>query len=164
MKHLSTLAVLWLLTACSTQEKNTLSSTSNNQAKAVPVEAESASKLSFVAHQKNDMPVMLGAWLVHTMQRQIAMPEETLYLSLHLNNDQTYSINTPCGDMKGQFMVKGMSIKFLNATYDANRCGDTEKLDEMARLLKHSVSLYAFNGNMLFLKDGAGNNVFRATR
>lgn len=121
-------------------------------------------QLTFVANQKDDLPMMLGSWLVHTMQRQAALPEETLYIPLQLNRDRTFVVSTSCGEMKGTYAVKGTSIKFRDAGYDRGNCKDKEQLDAMVQLLTNTVSLYAYNGNMLFLKDNSGNNVFRATR
>ena len=108
--------------------------------------------------------MMLGSWLLHTMQRQSALLEETLYITLQLNEDKTCVAATSCGEMKGRYAVKGMSIKFHDLVYNSSNCPDKKQWDEMAHLLTKNVSLYAYNGNMLFLKDNSGNNVFRATR
>lgn len=164
MKQVFALAVLFSMAACSPTEPTTLVSTSNNQALKSKTDSVAYAQLTFVADQKNNMPMMLGSWLVHTMQRQSALPEESLYIPLQLNEDQTFTVSTPCGEMKGTYTIKGVSIKFKDAGFNHSNCTSTEKLDEMVRLLTKSVSLYAYNGNMLFLKDNSGNNVFRATR
>ncbi|HET7897904.1 MAG TPA: META domain-containing protein [Flavisolibacter sp.] len=152
------------MASCTTSEKSTLSSSGDYQAMALSPDTITGAKLTFVADQKDYLPMMLGTWLVHAMHRQPAMPEETLYISLQLNEDRTFTAATACGEMKGRYTVKGVSIKFHDAEYNRQKCDDTNQLDEMVRLLSHSVSLYAYNGNMLFLKDNSGNNVFRATR
>jgi len=164
MKSLCSFILLCLSAACSPSEKTTLSHSGNYQALATDADSAAAANISYVANQKNYLPMMLGTWLLHTMQRQAVLPEETLYISLHLNEDQTCVVSTSCGEMKGRYTVKGMSIKFQNLSYNQHDCSDKEQLDQMARLLTKKVSLYAYNGNMLFLKDNSGNNVFRATR
>lgn len=164
MKSFCSLILLCVMAACSSTEKTTLSSSGSYQAKVDVPDSAAASNLSYVAHQKNYLPMMLGSWLLHTMQRQAALPEETLYISLHLNQDKTCLASTACGEMKGRYSVKGMSIKFHDMAYNRSNCPDKAQLDEMARLLTKNVTLYAYNGNMLFLKDNSGANVFRATR
>ena len=105
-----------------------------------------------------------GTWYVHTMKRQEEMPEETLNIYLNLNEDRSFVANTTCGQIKGQYITKGMNITFEKISYNRNDCGNAAQLDEMVRLLADVVSQYSFNGNMLFLKDKGGNNVFRVTR
>jgi len=164
MKSSCSFILLCLLAACSPSEKTTLSSSGSYQALSSSPDSAAATDITYVANQKNNLPMMLGPWLLHTMQRQAALPEETLYISLQLNEDKTCVAATACGEMKGRYTVKGMSIKFHDLAYNSSKCPDKEQLDEMAHLLTENVSLYAYNGNMLFLKDNSGNNVFRATR
>lgn len=120
--------------------------------------------MTFVADQKDYLPMMLGNWLLHTMQRQATLPEETLNLSLQLNPDHSFALSTACGEMKGSYSVKGVSIRFTTTDKIRSSCENAGQLNEMERLLTNTVSLYTVNGNMLFLKDNSGNNVFRVTR
>lgn len=108
--------------------------------------------------------MMLGQWVVQTMQRQTKLPEETLNISLQLNEDRTFVAATPCGELKGMYSVKGTSIKFKSSSFQHISCTNAEQLDAMAHLLANNVSLYYVNGNMLFLRDNSGNNIFRVTR
>ena len=164
MKSLCTLAVLCMAIACSTPRATTFNHTSSHQALSEQADSTTYARLTFVADQKDYLPMMLGPWLVHTMRRQTTLPEETLNLPLHLNGDQTFVASTSCGDIRGKYSVKGVSIRFLDVSYSPENCSNTAQFDEMVRLLTNTVSLYAVNGNMLFLKDNSGNNVFRATR
>lgn len=164
MKPLFCIGLLMVLAACSSTRQTTLTNSSANLAMANNNDQAAYAKMTFEADQKSSLAEMLGTWYVHTMKRQAALPEETLNLYMSLNDDQTFAANTTCGQVKGQYTVKGMSIKFSKVSYDRNDCGNVEQLDEMVRLLTEAVSLYSFNGNMLFLKDNSGNNVFRITR
>ena len=123
-----------------------------------------SAKLTFEADQKDYLPQMLGNCVIHFMKRQARLPEETLNITIQLNENKAFVANTACGDLTGHYSVKGMSIKFRDLRYNRDRCGSVEQLDEMERLLTQSVSLCTVNGNMLFQKDNSGNNVFRVTR
>lgn len=164
MKSICTLAVLWIFAACSSTRPTTMTSTGANQAMAEPADSIVYYKTTFDVEQKDYLPQMLGTWVVQTMQRQTKLPEETLNVSFRLNEDKTYVIGTSCGEVKGTYSVKGVSIKFIDAAYNRNNCAGTEQLDEMVRLLTNTVSMYTVNGNMLFLKDNSSNNLFRITR
>lgn len=161
MKHFCTLAVL-ILAACTTTKKTSLTSTSSNQAFEDVADSIVYYKTTFEADQKDYLHMMLGNWTIHSMQRQVKLPEETLNIPLQLNADKTFVIKTTCGDMKGTFAVKGVSIKFNDVSHI--NCANSEQLNEMIRLLTNTVSMYTVNGNMLSLKDNSSNNVFRASR
>ena len=163
MKSFLVSAVL-LLAACSSTRQTTVHSDGTYQAKTEAPNGISFAKMTFVADQKDYLPQLQGQWLIHTMQRQAQLPEETLNLALRLHGDKTFVAATACGDISGTYSVKGVSIRFGDVRYDNTVCENKEKLDEMVRLLTQSVSLYTVNGNMLFLKDNSGNNVFRVTR
>ena len=163
MKYFCTLAVL-VLAACTTTKKTTLTSNGSNQALSEPADSIVYYKTTFEAEQKDYLPFMLGNWVVQTMQRQAKLPEETLNISLQLNEDRTFVARTGCGDMKGTYTVKGVSIKFHHIDFNRSNCANSEQLDEMVRLLTYTVSMYTVNGNMLTLKDNSSNNIFRATR
>jgi heat shock protein HslJ len=164
MKSLHTLAVLVVLAACSSPQKTTLNSTASHQASAAPADSIIYYRTSYDVQQKDYLPMMLGQWVVQTMQRQTKLPEETLNISLQLNEDRTFVAATPCGELKGMYSVKGTSIKFKSSSFQHISCTNAEQLDAMAHLLANNVSLYYVNGNMLFLRDNSGNNIFRVTR
>ncbi|HEY1023447.1 MAG TPA: META domain-containing protein [Flavisolibacter sp.] len=164
MKPLFSICLLLVLAACSSTRQTTLSSSSANQAMAgEDAEVTFANSIEN-AGQQADKAGLLGTWYVHTMKREEAMPEETLNLYMNLNEDKTFVANTTCGQIKGNYALKGMRITFSKLTYNRNECGNATQLDEMVRLLANVVNQYSYNGNMLFLKDNAGNNVFRVTR
>lgn len=164
MKWITAFAAFCLFAACSPVRQTTLTSTGAHSAKAEPTLEASFAKLTFVADQKDYLPQLQGQWLIHTMQRQVRLPEESLNLALYLSDDKTFLATTACGEMKGSYSVKGVSIRFGNVIIDDAACENKEQITEMIRLLTQNVSLYAVNGNMLFLKDNSGNNVFRVTR
>src|ERR1043165_932723 len=116
MKHICTFAVL-LLAACTSTKKTTLVTTNSNQAYVTTKDADSIIyyKTSIEFEQKDYLAQMLGSWNVHTMQRQTKLPEEALNVSLQLNEDKTFVAKTTCGEMKGTYSVKGVSIKFNDA-------------------------------------------------
>lgn len=164
MKRIPAFAALLLFVACSPSRPTTMTSSGTHQAKAEEVAPVSYAKLTFVADQKDYFPQLKGQWLIHTMQRQVRLPEETLNLALHLFDNKTFRAASGCGDIKGNYSVKGVSIRFGEVVHDNPSCENKEQVDEMIRLLTQNVSLYVVNGNMLFLKDNSGNNVFRITR
>ncbi|HEV7331261.1 MAG TPA: META domain-containing protein [Flavisolibacter sp.] len=164
MKPLFSILLLLVLAACSSTRQTTLSSSSTNQAMAGNDDQVAYVKTTDKVNQQSEMADLLGTWYMHTMKRQEALPEETLNLYMNLNNDQSFVANTTCGQLKGQYALTGMSIRFSKVSYNRNECGNAVQLDEMVRLLTDVVSQYSFNGNMLFLKDNAGNTVFRVTR
>lgn len=163
MKPLFSLYLVLVLAACSSTRQTTLSSSSANQAMAGDDVGIAFTKASG-NEEKANKAGLLGTWYVHTMKREEAMPEETLNLYMNLNEDKTFVANTTCGTVKGAYALEGMHIAFSKVTYNRNECGNAAQLDEMVRLLTNVVNQYAYNGNMLFLKDNAGNNVFRITR
>lgn len=164
MKPLISLYLVLVLAACSSTRQTTLSSSSANQAMAGDEDGIAYTKATANEGQQADKAGLLGTWYVHTMKREEAMPEETLNLYMNLNEDKTFVANTTCGTVKGAYALDGMQIAFSKVTYNRNECGNATQLDEMVRLLTNVVNQYAYNGNMLFLKDNAGNNVFRITR
>ena len=164
MKPLFSIFLLLALAACSSTRQSTMSSSSANQAMAGGDEGVNFAKTTGDSGLQTVMAAMLGTWYVHTMKRQEALPEETLNLYMNLNEDQSFVANTTCGQLKGQYALHDMRIAFSKLSYNRNECGNAMQLDEMVRLLTDVVSQYSFNGNMLFLKDNAGNNVFRVTR
>lgn len=164
MKRITAFAALLLFVACSSSRSITMTASGTHQAKAEPAAPVSFAKLTFVADQKDYFPQLQGQWLIHTMQRQVRLPEESLNLALHLFDNKTFLAASSCGDIKGIYSVKGVSIRFGEVAYDNTSCENKEQVAEMIRLLTQNVSLYAVNGNMLFLKDNSGNNVFRITR
>ncbi|MBB1284970.1 META domain-containing protein [Flavisolibacter sp. BT320] len=164
MKSLFSLYLLLVLAACSTNRQTTMSSSTANQAMAGSDDGLAYATATEKEGQQAGNAALLGTWYVHTMKREEAMPEETLNLYMNLNEDKTFVTNTTCGQIKGVYALKGMHITFSKVNYSRNECGNATQLDEMVRLLANVVNQYSFNGNMLFLKDDAGNNVFRVTR
>lgn len=152
------------LAACTSTRQTAITSDGTYQARQTPADGVEYAKFTFVADQKDFFTKLQGQWLIHTMQRQAQLPEETLNLALHLYEDRTFVSPTACGDITGTYSVKGVSIRFGDVAYNSTACEQQEKIKEMIRLLKQNVSLYTVNGNMLFLKDNSGNNVFRITR
>lgn len=164
MKSFFSILLLLALGACSSTRQTTLSSSSANQAMAVSDEPISFAKTTSEGDQQANIAALQGSWYVHTMKRLEEMPEETLNLYINLNEDESFVVNTTCGQIKGQYALKGINMTFGKLSYNRNECGNAAQLDEMVRLLADVVTQYSFNGNMLFLKDKAGNNVFRITR
>lgn len=164
MKRITAFAALLLFVACSPSRPTTMTSSGIHQAKAGEAAPVTFAKLTFVADQKDYFSQLQGQWLIHTMQRQVRLPEETLNLALHLFDNKTFLAVSSCGDIKGNYSVKGVSIRFGEVAFENTSCENKEQVAEMIKLLTQNVSLYAVNGNMLFLKDNSGNNVFRITR
>ena len=163
MKFIFSLAVL-LLAACSPSRQTAMTSEGSYVAKQEPANGATYAKMTFVADQRDYFAQLQGEWLIHTMQRQAQLPEETLNLALLLFEDRTFVAPSVCGEIRGKYSVKGVSIRFEDVSWNSSTCDKKEQIEEMIRLLTKNVSLYTVNGNMLFLKDNSGNNVFRVTR
>lgn len=164
MKLLCALFLVCLLAACSPARKTTLTSTGENRAKAELVEDVAQTKSSPAEDHRDRNLQMLGTWVLHTMQRQPSQTEETLNISLQLKSNKTFVAETACGEIKGNYRINDEGIRFRKATFTPENCGSQEQLDAVVSSLMHRVSRYSKNGNMLFLKDKEGNNVFRVVR
>ena len=151
-----------LLVSCSTERKTTtvVTETSGQAKDDVIIEYY---ETDFEVRQKDYVNQLIGTWKINTMQRQARLPQEDLKgVSFTLNSDKTFSVSTACGDVKGDYVVKGTSIKFNNVTSATADCASAEQVNELVRLLSNTVSAYTVADNSLWLRDGSTNIVFRA--
>lgn len=116
-------------------------------------------------NQKNYMEQLAGNWVVDTMHRQArAIPEALHNTTLSFDTDSTFSGSTGCNKVTGAFRLKGTSIKFLTINSTKMACEQLDREITLQRLLTHTVSAYTVDGDVLLLRDGSSNVVFRAHR
>lgn len=116
-------------------------------------------------NQKNYKEQLAGHWSIDTMHRQArAVPEALSNVTLNFDTDSTFSGNTGCNNVTGTFRLKGTSIKFLVVNSTKRACEHLEQEAALQRLLVQTVSAYTVEGNVLLLRDGSSNVVFRAHR
>ncbi len=117
----------------------------------------------FDVRQKDYLAQLTGSWTVNTMQRQARLPEENLSgVSLQLNSDKTFSAKLSCGDISGNFSLKGTSIRFQDIR--GASCDGDEQMTALLKLLTGTVSAYTVDNNSLLLRDGSSNIVFRGSK
>lgn len=164
MKNILTVAALLLLAACSTQHKTTsnrLESTSSAFAK----DSIEYYETDYDTRQYNDLALLVGNWNLNTMQRQQKLAQENLNsAAISLGNDGKFKLTTSCGYISGDYVLKGRSIKFSNGSADFFNCPNMEQASELVRLLTNTVSAYTVSSNSLYLRDGASNIVFTASK
>jgi heat shock protein HslJ len=116
-------------------------------------------------NQKNYMEQLAGNWVIDTMHRQArAVPEALHSVTLSFDTDSTFSGSTGCNKVTGTFRLKGTSIKFLTIHSTKMACEQLDREAALQRLLTHTVSAYTVDGDVLLLRDGSSNVVFRAHR
>jgi heat shock protein HslJ len=119
----------------------------------------------FEARQKNYLDVLVGSWNIDTMHRQARLPGEQLRnVYITFNNNNTFSGNAGCNRISGRFILKGTSIKFENIISTEMACPKIEEEIAFLKLLQGTVSAYTVTQNTLWLRDGASNVVFHASR
>lgn len=117
------------------------------------------------SNQKNYMVQLAGSWVVDTMHRQArSIPEVLSNVTLSFDTDSTFSGHTGCNNVSGNFRLKGTSIRFLTLNATKRGCEQLEREMVLQRLLTQTVSAYTVDGNVLLLRDGSSNVVFRAHR
>jgi heat shock protein HslJ len=115
--------------------------------------------------QKNYMEKLVGSWTVDTMHRQAKMEAETLSnVFLSFKEDNTFTGSGGCNRISGSFILKGTSIKFSNIISTKMACDRLEQEGAFLKLLQETVSAYTVDNNVLWLRDGASNIVFHASR
>lgn len=116
-------------------------------------------------NQKNYMTQLSGRWVIDTMRRQArAVPEVLSNAVISFDSDSTFSGTTGCNSVKGTFRLKGTSIKFLTIHSTKAGCEGAEGEMALQRLLTQAVSAYTVENDVLLLRDGSSNVVFRAHR
>lgn len=117
------------------------------------------------SNQKNYMEQLAGSWVIDTMHRQArAVPEALSNVTLSFDTDSTFSGSTGCNNVTGSFRLKGTSIKFKTINATKRACEQPEEEMTLQRLLMQTVSAYTVDGNVLLLRDGSSNVIFRAHR
>ena len=116
-------------------------------------------------NQKNYMAQLAGGWVIDTMRTQArALPEALSGVVISFDSDSTFSGNTGCNKVNGNFRLKGTSIKFLTLNSTKMACEGMESEASLQRLLTGTVSAYTVENDVLLLRDGSSNVVFRAHR
>lgn len=116
-------------------------------------------------NQKNYIEWLAGSWSVDTMRRQArAVPEVLSNVALSFTTDSTYSGNIGCSTVSGTYKLKGTGIKFLTFHSTKEACTQQDQQAAFQRLLTQTVSAYTIDGDVLLLRDGSSNVVFRAHR
>jgi heat shock protein HslJ len=158
------LAMIFFLVSCSSPKETTITTTNTNQA-LEPADSVVFVKVPLEFEQKDLLPQMLGNWSLQSMQRQTKLPLEALQnTTFSLNSGGTFSANTDCGTLSGNYSVKGVSIKFNNINSSLANCSNTDQLNEMVRLLQNTVSMYTVEGNEMTFRDNSSNIIFKARR
>jgi heat shock protein HslJ len=116
-------------------------------------------------NQKNYMSQLAGSWTIDTMRRQArAVPEALSNVTISFDTDSTFSGSTGCNKVTGAFRLKGTSIKFLTINSTKMACEHLEREAVLQSLLSQTVSAYTVTNDILLLRDGASNVVFRGHR
>lgn len=115
--------------------------------------------------QKNYLDLLAGNWTLDTMRRQArAVPEVLANVSINFLTDSTYSGSLGCHKIEGAYRLKGASIKFLSLNSSNGTCQPSDQEVALQRLLTQTVSAYSAENDVLLLRDGSSNVVFRAHR
>lgn len=116
-------------------------------------------------NQKNYMAQLAGSWVLDTMRVQArAVPEVLSNAVISFDSDSTFSGSTGCNRVNGTFRLKGTSIRFLTLQSTKAACEGMESEAALQRLLTQTVSAYTVEDDVLLLRDGSSNVVFRAHR
>jgi heat shock protein HslJ len=161
---LTALTVALLFASCAPQQKTT-SARLVNTSSSFAMDSIAYVETEFEARQYNDLALLVGSWSLDKMQRQQRLPEETLdNAKFSLGDDGKFRISTTCGYVTGDYILKGRSIKFSNASSEWYDCADKEQASALVKLLNNTVSAYTVSGEKLYLRDGSSNIVFSASR
>jgi heat shock protein HslJ len=99
------------------------------------------------------------------MRRQAkALPDVLNNIEINFDTDSTFSVGTGCGRLVGIYRLKGTSVKFMNVNLTNTTCEFTEQEAALQKLLSQTVSAYTVESNILLLRDGSSNVIFRASR
>jgi heat shock protein HslJ len=161
---LTALTVVILLASCAPRQKTT-SARLVNTSSSFAMDSIAYVETEFEARQYNDLALLVGSWSLDKMQRQQRLPAESLdNAKFSLGNDGKFRITTTCGYVTGDYILKGRSIKFSNASSEWYDCADKEQASYLVKLLNNTVSAYTVSEDRLYLRDGASNIVFSASR
>ena len=150
-----------LLFGCAPQKQTvTLRSSNTNLAKDSVVYYET----DFETRQKNYLEQMQGSWKLVSMQRQARLEKEPLSgTTLVFSRDMQFILTTTCGELRGNYDVKGTGIRFYLPAGTKN-CTDAGQQEALIQLLTDRVSAYTVGANELLLRDNATNVVFAGSR
>lgn len=156
------LGMIGIFNSCSTERNSTVITTESSEPALADYEVEYY-ETDFEVRQKDYINLLTGTWTINSMQRQARLPIENLSgMTLVLNTDRSFNIKADCGNITGNYTVKGTSIKFSNVSSNTNSCTNTEQVSELVRLLSNTVSAYTVDNSSLWLRDGSTNIIFKA--
>jgi heat shock protein HslJ len=147
--------------------------TSNTTRKTVTIQNEDISlakdsieyyETDFEIRQKNYRERLIGIWTIDTMHRQSKMNAEYLTHMYLTFSDSTFSGNAGCNKISGRYTLKGTSIKFSDVISTKMACDRLEQEYAFLDLLQNTVSMYTVTDKVLWLRDGASNVVFHASK
>jgi heat shock protein HslJ len=115
--------------------------------------------------QKNYMELLAGNWSIDTMRSQArAKPDVLLSVALFFQTDSTFSISSQCSKVTGTYRLKGTGINFAIIDASKTACEHLEQDVLLQKLLTQRVSAYTVENDVLLLRDGSSNVVFKASR
>ncbi len=156
--------VLFTITSCAPRQKQVVTKVIRQDTTMIKDSIEFY-ETEFEARQKNYLDILVGSWTIDTMHRQVRLPGENLTdVYLTFNTNSTFSGNAGCNRISGKFVLKGTSIKFENIISTKMACPKLEEETAFLKLLQETVSAYTVTQSTLWLRDGASNIVFHASR
>ena len=115
--------------------------------------------------QKNYKELLVGQWSIDTMRSQArAKPDALSSVLLSFQSDSTFSISSNCSSVSGTYRLKGTGISFSITDAPKISCEHPDQDILMQKLLMQRVSAYSVENNILLLRDGSSNVVFRTSR
>jgi heat shock protein HslJ len=164
--------LLWLVTffivglaSCSTQKKPAYSVTSTDTNNALTKDSIEYYETEFEVRQKNYIELLRGQWQIDTMHRQSRLPGENLTgVYINFNSDSTFNGKAGCNNIAGTYTLKGTSIRFSNIISTKMACEKLEQENAFLQLLQNTVSAYTVDAQSLWLRDGASNIIFHASK
>ena len=115
--------------------------------------------------QKNYKELLMGNWSIDTMRQQArAVPDGLVSMFLNFQTDSTFSLRLSCNQLQGTYRLKGTSIKFMDINMVKTDCRETEQEFMVKKLLTQTVSAYTVENDILLLRDGSSNVIFKASR
>jgi heat shock protein HslJ len=115
--------------------------------------------------QKNYRELLVGEWLIDTMRSQArAKPDALSSVVLSFQSDSTFSISSKCSNVSGTYRLKGTGISFSIIDASKITCEQPDQDFLLQKLLMQRVSAYTVENNILLLRDGSSNVVFRTSR
>jgi heat shock protein HslJ len=122
-------------------------------------------EIEIEGRQRNYKDLLVGTWTIDNMRRQAkALPDVLNNIEINFDTDSTFSVGTGCGRLVGIYRLKGTSVKFMNVNLTNTTCEFTEQEAALQKLLSQTVSAYTVESNILLLRDGSSNVIFRASR